>query len=298
MNYKLESLTNRFYWQTLRVLAVVEFARCNFKFPIHLSVVYVGFRRKLFFFSSFKVLLSDLTAIQRLTFPTRVTCQNKMASKTVKSPIALPMIIFTDLWHVVNYIFQSISVSRVYKLLWHFISFFSGFPDYFGHWKSSLTLPCELKAKLIRDRDKFMWRLVAYCYTIEMENYLEQYHIYFKNVSLRIKLLRLLFFVFVLLLILLYIVYLLSAECTIEPSRGQSLDTIFNITCSGWTSPPQLIYEFRYTLGNGLQGRLYQGNTSSFRTVLIRNISSIQTLVRDGNRTVGETALNVSVRVI
>lgn len=93
------------------------------------------------------------------------------------------MIIFTDLWHV-NYIFQSISVSRVYKVLWHSISFFSGFHDYFGHRKSSLTLPWELKAKLIRDRETFMWRLVAYRYTIEMENYLEQYHIYFKNVTI------------------------------------------------------------------------------------------------------------------
>ena len=89
-------------------------------------------------------------------------------------------------------------------------------------------------------------------------------------------------------------------KCTIEPTEGQSLNTTFNITCSAWNSPNSspLTYEFGYTLQNGLRAILYQGNTNSFHTVLIRAISTIKTSIRDANRTLMEKELNVSVRII
>lgn len=89
-------------------------------------------------------------------------------------------------------------------------------------------------------------------------------------------------------------------DCTIEPPEGRSLNTTFNITCSGWNSQNSspLTYEFGYTLQNGLRAILYQGNMSSFHTVLIRAISTIKTAIRDANRTLMEKELNVLVRVI
>lgn len=90
-----------------------------------------------------------------------------------------------------------------------------------------------------------------------------------------------------------------TGSCTIEPSVGHSLNTTFNINCSGWNSLyPPLRYEFRYTLQNGLHGLLYKGHKGVYRTVLIRGISAIKALVIDSNGIAKEFQLNVSVRVL
>ena len=97
-----------------------------------------------------------------------------------------------------------------------------------------------------------------------------------------------------------YMCSYLTGSCTVEPSEGQSLDTIFNITCSGWNSSDAspIIYEFQYTLQNSLHGILYKGNMSSFLTVLICGISTIKTVITDVNGTVIETEVNILVRVV
>ena len=52
--------------------------------------------------------------------------------------------------------------------------------------------------------------------------------------------------------------------CSITPSNGISLKTVFKLSCSDWESDSNpLSYRFQYRLQNGLYGLLYDGPNSS-----------------------------------
>ena len=51
--------------------------------------------------------------------------------------------------------------------------------------------------------------------------------------------------------------------CSITPSNGTSLKTVFNLSCSDWKSDRSpLSYRFQYRLQNGLHGLLYDGSSN------------------------------------
>ena len=57
--------------------------------------------------------------------------------------------------------------------------------------------------------------------------------------------------------------------CSITPSNGTSLKTVFNLSCSDWESESTpLSYLFRYQLQNGLHGLLYYGSSSDINSSL------------------------------
>ena len=57
--------------------------------------------------------------------------------------------------------------------------------------------------------------------------------------------------------------------CSITPSNGTSLKTVFNLSCSDWESDSTpLSYLFQYQLQNGLHGLLYNGSNSSVNSWL------------------------------
>jgi len=54
-----------------------------------------------------------------------------------------------------------------------------------------------------------------------------------------------------------------GGTCSITPSNGTSLETVFNLSCSDWESDSiPLSYLFQYQLQNGLHGLLYHGSRS------------------------------------
>ena len=55
-----------------------------------------------------------------------------------------------------------------------------------------------------------------------------------------------------------------GGTCSITPSNGTSLKTVFNLSCSDWESDSNpLSYRFQYQLQNGLHGLLFDGSSSS-----------------------------------
>ena len=55
-----------------------------------------------------------------------------------------------------------------------------------------------------------------------------------------------------------------GGTCSITPSNGTSLKTVFNLSCSDWESDSSpLSYRFQYQLQNGLHGLLYDGSSNS-----------------------------------
>ena len=55
-----------------------------------------------------------------------------------------------------------------------------------------------------------------------------------------------------------------NGTCSITPSNGTSLMTVFKLSCSDWESDSNpLSYRFQYQLQNGLHGLLYDGSNSS-----------------------------------
>ncbi|XP_020630882.1 polycystic kidney disease 1-related protein-like [Orbicella faveolata] len=60
-----------------------------------------------------------------------------------------------------------------------------------------------------------------------------------------------------------------GGTCSITPSNGTSLKTVFNLSCSDWESDSTpLSYLFQYQLQNGLHGLLYNGSSSSVNSWL------------------------------
>ena len=60
-----------------------------------------------------------------------------------------------------------------------------------------------------------------------------------------------------------------GGTCTIEPLSGISVETSFNLSCSGWTSDgTPLTYLFRYQLSNGLNSVVYHGLNTSVVSLL------------------------------
>ena len=55
-----------------------------------------------------------------------------------------------------------------------------------------------------------------------------------------------------------------GGTCSITPSNGTSLMTVFKLSCSDWESDSNsLSYRFQYQIQNGLHGLLYDGSNSS-----------------------------------
>jgi len=55
-----------------------------------------------------------------------------------------------------------------------------------------------------------------------------------------------------------------GGTCSITPSNGTSLKTVFNLSCSDWESDSNpLSYRFQYQLQNGLHGLLFDSSSSS-----------------------------------
>ena len=89
-------------------------------------------------------------------------------------------------------------------------------------------------------------------------------------------------------------------ECIITPSKGQSLHTKFNITCTVDNSLLSLrsTYEFGCKLQNGQYVILYNGEKNSLQTELISRVDFVEAIIRDVNDTITwKKKLNVSVRV-
>jgi len=60
-----------------------------------------------------------------------------------------------------------------------------------------------------------------------------------------------------------------NGTCSITPSNGTSLKTVFNLSCSDWESDSiPLSYLVRYQLQDGLHGLLYNGSNSSVNSWL------------------------------
>ena len=60
-----------------------------------------------------------------------------------------------------------------------------------------------------------------------------------------------------------------GGTCSITPSNGTSLKTVFILNCSDWESDSSpLSYRFQYQLQNGLHGLLYEGSSNSFSSWL------------------------------
>ena len=60
-----------------------------------------------------------------------------------------------------------------------------------------------------------------------------------------------------------------GGTCSITPSNGTSLETVFNLSCSDWKSDSTpLSYRFQYQLQNGLYGLLYDGSNSAVSSLL------------------------------
>ena len=60
-----------------------------------------------------------------------------------------------------------------------------------------------------------------------------------------------------------------GGTCSITPSNGTSLKTVFNLSCSDWQSDSTpLSYLFQYQLQNDLHGLLYYGSGSSVNSSL------------------------------
>jgi len=55
-----------------------------------------------------------------------------------------------------------------------------------------------------------------------------------------------------------------GGTCSITPSNGTSLKTVFNLSCNDWESDSNpLSYRFQYQLQHGLHGLLYDGASNS-----------------------------------
>ena len=94
-----------------------------------------------------------------------------------------------------------------------------------------------------------------------------------------------------------------NGTCSITPSNGTSLMTVFNLSCSDWESDSKpLSYRFQYQLQNGLHGLLYDGSNSSVSSWLPSGNFSwnytvkINVTVTDNNG-VSAPTVNLSVQV-
>ena len=94
-----------------------------------------------------------------------------------------------------------------------------------------------------------------------------------------------------------------GGTCSITPSNGTSLKTVFNLSCSDWKSDSTpLSYRFQYQLQNGLYGLLYNGSNSSVNSWLPTGqlswnyIGNFNVTVTDKNG-VSAPTVNLSVRV-
>ena len=75
-----------------------------------------------------------------------------------------------------------------------------------------------------------------------------------------------------------------NGTCSITPSNGTSLKTVFNLNCSDWDSDSApLSYLFQYQLQNGLHGLLYNGSNSSVNSRLPSGKLSFNVTVTDKN---------------
>ena len=60
-----------------------------------------------------------------------------------------------------------------------------------------------------------------------------------------------------------------GGTCSITPSNGTSLETVFTLSCSDWESDSNpLSYWFQYQLQNGLHRMLYDGSSNSVSSYL------------------------------
>ena len=98
---------------------------------------------------------------------------------------------------------------------------------------------------------------------------------------------------------------LIRGTCSITPSNGTSLKTVFNLSCSDWKSDSiPLSYRFQYQLKNGLHGLLYDGPSSSVTSWLPSGDSSgnhtvvVNVTVSDKNGVSAPTVLSVQVKYI
>ena len=94
-----------------------------------------------------------------------------------------------------------------------------------------------------------------------------------------------------------------GGTCSITPSNGTSLKTVFNLSCSDWESDSTpLSYRFQYQLQNGLYGLLYNGANSSVNSWLPSGklswnyIVNFNVTVTDKNG-VSAPTVNLSVQV-
>jgi len=88
-----------------------------------------------------------------------------------------------------------------------------------------------------------------------------------------------------------------GGACSITPSYGTSLKTVFNLSCSDWESDSTpLSYRFQYQLQDGLHGLLYDGSNSSVNSWLPSGKLSFIFTVTDKNGASGPT-VNLSVQV-
>ena len=90
-----------------------------------------------------------------------------------------------------------------------------------------------------------------------------------------------------------------NGTCFITPSTGTSLETVFNLSCSGWESnSTPLSYLFQYELQNGLHGLLYNGSNSSVNSTLPFGKLPFNVTVTDKNGVSARApADNLSVQV-
>ena len=98
---------------------------------------------------------------------------------------------------------------------------------------------------------------------------------------------------------------LTRGTCSITPSNGISLETVFNLSCSDWESDSNpLSYRFQYQLQNGLHGLLYDGSNSSVSSWLPSgNLSwnytvKVNVTVTDKNGISATVQLSVQVKYI
>jgi len=88
-----------------------------------------------------------------------------------------------------------------------------------------------------------------------------------------------------------------GGACSITPSYGTSLKTVFKLSCSDWESDSTpLSYRFQYQLQDGLHGLLYNGSNSSVNSWLPSGKGSFNVTVTDKNGVSGPT-VNLSVQV-
>ena len=94
-----------------------------------------------------------------------------------------------------------------------------------------------------------------------------------------------------------------GGTCSITPSNGTSLETVFNLSCSDWESEgTPLSYLYQYQIQDGLHRLLYNGSNSSVNSWLPSGITSwnytvnFNVTVTDKNG-VSAPTVNLSVQV-